>query len=181
MNQALFIDIGEQSVIRSQCGNKLFLCVLLKCAICPSMQFLFSWTQILKIKKVKDTYTFKQTRTLTGRREVKWKNSNYSFLTWFCKDLGFSETQLKFNQVMWIHQAAGKHSENLDLRINQQREAAGRIKGSKNDTNSWGQRGRHQIQQSASRASVCRSLRLAQRLQWPTSPLPDSLTRACSE
>lgn len=35
MNQALFIDIGEQSVIRGQCGNKLFLYVLLKCSFCP--------------------------------------------------------------------------------------------------------------------------------------------------
>ena len=35
MSQALVIDIGEQSVIHSQGGNKLFSSVLLKCAFCP--------------------------------------------------------------------------------------------------------------------------------------------------
>lgn len=51
MSQALFIDTGEQSVIHSQGGNKLFSSVLLKCAFTLQLQFLFSWEHILKIRK----------------------------------------------------------------------------------------------------------------------------------
>lgn len=109
MNQALFIDTGEQSVIHSQGGNKLFSSVLLKCVFYPPVAIrIFLRTHLKNQERWRIFTHLSRQEPLTARKEAKCRNPDYLVFTWFCEDLRFSETKLKFNLKVWTHQMAGK-------------------------------------------------------------------------
>lgn len=124
MNQALFIDTGEQSVIHSQGGNKLFSSVLLKCAFYPPVAIpIFLRAHLKNQERWRISTHSSRQEPFTARKEAKWRNPDYPVFTWFCKGLRFSETKLKFNLKVWTHQMAGK----CQFRTGEQTQGRGRL------------------------------------------------------
>lgn len=124
MSQALFIDTGEQSVIHSQGGNKLFSSVLLKCAFYPPVAIPIFLRAHSKNQERWRIFThLSRQEPLTARKEAKWRNPDYLVFTWFCEGLRFSETKLKFNRKVWTHQMAGE----CQFRTGEQTQGRGRL------------------------------------------------------
>lgn len=160
MNQALFIDTGEQSVIHSQGGNKLFSSVLLKCAFYPPVAIpIFLRAHLKNQERWRISTHSSRQEPFTARKEAKWRNPDYPVFTWFCKGLRFSETKLKFNLKVWTHQMAGK----CQFRTGEQTQGRGRLasKGEWILTVSQGWRKAEKPRNWAvcPRASVCRGWR----------------------